>query len=235
MSLTAKSADEAQVKAPTNGLNLSSQSHEGANMEEKAAQLRQVLEETISAKSTAYEAIRQFTTRNKINRMTIDCLGSLTENYHKLEAFDSQLACDYSKFCGLVDEQALEKSDDPFAYSKIEALFEEYGSVKDKALELFGQMKSSFPTNPKVIEHLKFLTSAEVVPPQPGNLPSLPKSSSGGSERGEEYVKAKIPKIQKTVAESYASLEALFNEQCRPLGRAKWAIALGAIFRGPTF
>ena len=111
-----------------------------AERESQAAALRQVIEDTIAAKSSAYDVIKQFVQRNRVNRMVIDSLSNLTSNYHKLEEFDSQIATDYSSFCGLVDEKSLEDNDDPFAYSKMEALFEEYGDVKDKAIELFDKM-----------------------------------------------------------------------------------------------
>ena len=174
-----------------------------------AADLKQAVEDTISAKSEAYNVIKQFIERGRVNRMTLENLQKLTINYHKLEEFDSQLADDYSAWSALVDEQALEDSGDPFAYSKFEALFDEYGEVKDKALELFGEIATQFPNHAKVKEHLSFLQR----PVDTADLPSLPKTSiSSVSGKGEAYVKAKIPKIQKSVEDTLANLQAVFAE-----------------------
>ena len=179
-----------------------------ARRQAEAADLRQAVEDTISDKSDAYNVIKQFTQRSRVNRMTLESLQKLTISYHKLEEFDSQLAADYSAWSAIVDEEALEKSSDPLAYSKVEALFEEYGEVKDKALELFEEIATQFPSNAKVKDHLSFLLK-----PVETDLPPLPKSSiSCASGKGEAYVKAKIPKIQKSVEDTFANLQSVFAE-----------------------
>ena len=77
-----------------------------ARRQAEAADLRQAVEDTISDKSEAYNVIKQFTQRSRLNRMTLESLQKLTISYHKLEEFDSQLAADYSAWSAIVDEEA---------------------------------------------------------------------------------------------------------------------------------
>ena len=136
-----------------------------------------------------YEAVKYFVTR-RVNRLTLESLEKHLSEYHKLDEFDSQLANEYTAWVSKVDEQELEKADDILAPTKIEALFEEYGTTKDKAVEMFTQIAQNFPAHMKVKEHLKFLTGQVSALDLP--LPSSSASSVSG--KGELCVKGKIPK-----------------------------------------
>ena len=170
--------------------------------------LRQRVEDTLSIREEPYKVLKQFISKNKISRLTLETLQKLTSDYHKLEELDSQLAVDYTSWLSLVDEQALEDSADALASTKVEALFEEFGEVKDKVVELFTTLAKQYPEHHKVKEYLKFLPQHDIQ-----NLPPLPKSSASSvSGRGEAYVKAKIPKIQNSVEDAFASFESVFAE-----------------------
>ena len=171
--------------------------------------LRQRVVDALSVREKPYKVLKQFITKNKTSRLTLETLPKLTSDYHALEELDSQLAADYTTLLSMVDEQALEDSDDDLANSKFEAYFEEFGEVKDKVVELFTSLAKQYPDHHKVKEYLKFLHHTTDLQ----NLPPLPKSSaSSTSGRGEAYVKAKIPKIQKSVEDSYAFLQSVYAE-----------------------
>ena len=169
--------------------------------------LRQRVEDALSVRKEPYRVLQQFISKQKISRLTLETLPKLTSDYHKLEELDSQLAVDYTSWLSVVDEKALEDTGDNLASSKVEALFEEFGEVKDKVVELFSTLANLYPTHHKIKEYLKFLPCSSDLQ----HLPPLPKSSaSSASGKGEAYVKSKIPKIQKTVEDGYASLQAVF-------------------------
>ena len=180
-----------------------------AKQKAEAEDLRQRIEDQFSVREQPSKTMQQFITKQKVNRLTLESLQKLTNDYHKLEELDSQLAVDYTTWLSLVDEQVLEQNDDALAGTKVEALFEEFGEVKDKAMELFTAIAEQYPDHHKVKDYLNFLPKATSLE----NLPPLPKSSASSvSGKGEAYVRAKIPKIQKTVKDTFASLQSVFAE-----------------------
>ena len=97
---------------------------------EDIATLRQIVEDGFKDKSATYNAVKHFSTR-RVNRLVVEGLEKHTTDFLKLEELDSQLAANYAEFISKCDEEALEKAGDPLATSNVEALFEEYGAVKD--------------------------------------------------------------------------------------------------------
>ena len=181
---------------------------EQARLAAEVERLRQSVLDIIEDRSETYEAVKYFVTR-RVNRLTLEGLEKYASDYHKLDEFDSQLSTEYTAWVSKVNEEDLETADDILAPSKIEALFEEYGVTKDKAVEMFTQIVQTFASHMKVKEHLKFLTNQVSALDLP-----LPPSKEGSSVsgKGESYVKAKIPKIQVAVNDELKSLQTTFAE-----------------------
>ena len=174
----------------------------------EVARLRRSVMDILEDRSATYEDVKYFVTR-RVNRLTLESLEKHTSDYHKLDEFDGQLATEYTAWVSKVNEEDLETADDVLAPSKIEALFEEYGDTKDRAVEMFTQLAQNFPGHLKVKEHLKFLTSQASTQ----DLPPLPASSASSvSEKGESYVKAKIPKVETAVNTELLALQTTFGE-----------------------
>ena len=186
--------------------------------------MRQSVLDIIEDRSTTYEAVKYFVSR-RVNRLTLESLEKHVSDYHKLDEFDSQLANEYTAWVSKVNEQELEAAEDILAPSKIEALFEEYGTTKDKAVEMFTQIAQNFPGHIKVKEHLKFLS----VQVSALDLPLPLSSSSSVSGKGESYVKAKIPKIQVAVDDELEALQTIFSESVE-----KRSLSLEDIEKGVT-
>ena len=197
---------------------------EQAKLTAEVQRLRQSVLDIIEDRSATYEAVKYFVTR-RVNRLTLETLEKHTSDYHKLDEFDSQLATEYTAWVSKVNEDDLETAEDLLAPSKIEALFEEYGATKDKAVEMFTQIAQAFPDHIKVKEHLKFLKS-EV---SALLLPLPPSSSSSVSGKGETYVKGKIPKIEAAVQ---AELDALQTNLAKSVEQR--SLSLGDIEKGVT-
>ena len=92
-------------------------------------------------------------------------------------------------------EDELEEASDPIRPSLIEASFEESGSVLDKVDEVFKGIKAQYPDKQQVIDYLDFVD-------KPLKEQSKEQANSGGSEtvtsgRGDDYVKAKLPKLKR--------------------------------------
>ena len=144
----------------------------------EVTRLRQTVIDLVRDRGPTYEAVKHFTTR-RVNRLTLETLEKHTCDYHKLDELDGQLAAEYANYISKVEESELETAGDMLAPSKFEALFEEYGAIKDKAVEMFNNMAQTFPDHLKVKEHLKFLSSQVSALDLP--LPASSESSSSSA------------------------------------------------------
>ena len=169
--------------------------------------LRKGVLDILNDREALSKAVKFFNSR-RINRLLIETLDKHVNDYYKLVEIDEQLATCYTDFASKVDDEQLEKAKDDLAPSKIEALFEEFGVVKDTAVAKFKEIVKLFPDNKKVNDHLKeyFPAPAEGIPRPASN------HSSTKSGKGEAYVTAKIKKIKKTVDDELSSLEKIFAE-----------------------
>ena len=126
---------------------------------------------------------------------------------------DIQLESLYSEWvliCGKTEDE-LEEASDPIRPSLIEASFEESGSVLDKVDEVFKGIKAQYPDKQQVIDYLDFVD-------KPLKEQSKEQANSGGSEtvtsgRGDDYVKAKLPKLKKEIETRFKSSKDKFEKE----------------------
>ena len=154
-----------------------------------------------------------FAKKETITRMMVDNLRKEVENYNKLDDLDSKFAENYTDWlvcCGKSSDQ-LEQENHPWKPSDMEPMFDVSGDLKDKVLSLFKKVKEQFPNVQKVINYLDFIDNVPVAGFDGAG--SGGRSETVGVGKGDDYVKRKIPMVQKEIEEKFEAVRKQGDEE----------------------
>ena len=137
--------------------------------------------------------MKEFSKRSSVSRQALAGVGNKVTLRQQIVDLDTQLDSKYYEWLDCCDKTSedLEGSDDPLRPSLIASKFEESGEILDKVDDLFKQIKGQYPEKQVVVDYLDFIDKA--VNEKTTEIPlHTHKSTSEGSSRGEEYIKAKV-------------------------------------------
>ena len=125
--------------------------------QEKAKRLREEVENAFKSRDGHYSLVKRFALKDKTSRADLIGIPGLVTKYNALNDMDNTVYESYNDWldaCGKSIEE-LETDDHALKPSTVEALFDEFANVQEKAKEKFLELMNQFPNHVNVINHLK--------------------------------------------------------------------------------
>ena len=159
--------------------------------------------------------LKTFANVTNISRQMLAGVQSKVNLRSQIKDSDVQLECLFSEWmdcCGKSPEE-LEEQSDPLRPSLIAAKFDESGDILDKADEAFKHIKEKYPEKQEVIDFLDFIDKPVKERARAGSVESdRSPSVTVALGKGEEYVKAKLPKLKTEIQTRFDTLKKKFDE-----------------------
>ena len=177
--------------------------------QEKANRLREEVENAFKSRDGHYSLVKRFALKDKTSRADLIGIPGLVTKYNALNDMDNTVYESYNDWldaCGKSIEE-LETDDHALKPSTVEALFDEFANVQEKAKEKFLELMNQFPNHVNVINHLKQFkdpSSLETFDAKSG-------SSCGASTKAEEYVKRKVKDLKEEMTTKFMKVDAENN------------------------
>ena len=175
-------------------------------------QMKAAIEKILIDRQKPLRILKEFSKRSSVSRQALAGVANKVTLRQQIVDLDTQLDSKYYEWLDCCDKTSedLESSDDPLRPSLIASKFEESGEILDKVDDLFKQIKGQYPEKQVVVDYLDFIDKA--VNEKTTEIPlHTHKSTSEGSSRGEEYIKAKLPKIRRDVDTKFQTIKSNFD------------------------
>ena len=157
--------------------------------------------------------LRTFASVNVVSRQMLAGVQNKVSLYTQLKDLDAKLDLLHSEWldtCGKTVED-LESQNDVLRPSAIASAFEESGSVLDLVETAFKNIKEKYPEKQVVVDFLDFIDKPLKNLSREQSPSSQKSSVSVHSGKGEEYVRAKLPKLVEEVDSRYKKLKEKFD------------------------
>ena len=157
---------------------------------------------------------RYANTSASVSRQMLAGLQNKVSMYYQLKESDKcldKLHTDWLDTLTESDIEKLETENDPLRPSLILSKFDESGEVIDNVESTFKKIKETYPDKQDVIDYLEFIEKPLKDVPSTENSHDS-SSTSLASGKGEEYVKAKIPKLMNEVDTRFAKIQKKFTK-----------------------
>ena len=157
--------------------------------------------------------LRTFASVNVVSRQMLAGVQNKVSLYTQLKDLDTKLDLLHSEWldtCGKTVEE-LESQSDGLRPSVIASAFEESGSVLDLVETAFKNIKEKYPEKQVVVDFLDFIDKPLKNLSREQSPSSQKSSVSVHSGKGEEYVRAKLPKLVEEVDSRYKKLKEKFD------------------------
>ena len=197
--------DNAEETSPTDSRKL-------ATVNEKMNDLREAIQKILSDREKPLRLLKTFSNATMVSRQMLVGVQSKVALRTQVKELDVQLDYQHSEFldvCGISVEN-LEDQNDPLRPSLIAAKFDESGDILDKVDEAFKKIKEKYPEKQEVIDFLDFIDKPVHDKINDGSSDSH-KTDSFSSNKGEEYVKAKLPKVKTEIEAKFIAIKIQFE------------------------
>ena len=157
--------------------------------------------------------LKTFANVTVVSRQMLAGLQNKVALYVQLKDLDTKLDLLHSEWldsCGITAEE-LENRNDELKPSLIVSKFEESGNVLDLVEAAFKQIKEKYSDKQAVIDYLDFIDKPLDNVNVREQSPSKSSSTSVHSGKGEEYVKAKLPKLKEEVDLKFKKIKDKFD------------------------
>ena len=168
----------------------------------------------LSEREKPVRLLKSFAAVTVVTRQMLAGLQNKVSLYRQLKDLDTKLDLlhsDWLDSCGKTVEE-LESAEDGLRPSLISTKFEESGEILDLVEAAFRRIKEKYADKQAVIDYLDFVDKPIMNKSRDNSADSRESSSlSVNSGKGEEYVKAKLPKLMEEVASRYSKLKEKFD------------------------
>ena len=178
-------------------------------------ELGQAITKLLQDREKPLRILKTFSNVTTVSRQMLAGVQNKVNLHTQIKDADIQLEYLFTEWldcCGK-SEAELEEQSDPLRPSLIAAKFNESGEVLDKTDEAFKSIKEKYPAKQEVIDYLDFVDKPVKAGSSEGSLSSQKSPSvTVALGKGEEYVKAKLPKLKTEIKTRFLSVKKKFAE-----------------------
>ena len=177
--------------------------------------LAQQITQLLQDREKPLRILKTFSSVSPVTRQMLVGVQNKVSLYTKVKDMDTKLDYLYSEWLDCCDKstEELEGDSDPLRPSVLTSKFSESGEIIDSVEAAFKVIKDKFTDKQVVIDHLDFIDHI----PKSKSRDSSVGSDKGNSVsvafgRGEEYIKAKLPKLKKEIETRFEVVKKKFEE-----------------------
>ena len=177
--------------------------------------LAQQITQLLQDREKPLRILKTFSSVSPVTRRMLVGVQNKVSLYTKVKDMDTKLDYLYSEWLDCCDKstEELEGDSDPLRPSVLTSKFSESGEIIDSVEAAFKVIKDKFTDKQVVIDHLDFIDHI----PKSKSRDSSVGSDKGNSVsvafgRGEEYIKAKLPKLKKEIETRFEVVKKKFEE-----------------------